>query len=612
MTQQIQTFHVKGGPEFGRENLPKLRKALKDSGLDGFIIPHEDEYNNEYLPANAERLMWATGFTGSAGAAIAMVDRAAVFVDGRYTEQVKNQVDNDLYEYADLTDGGVAGWIRRNAKRGETIGYDPKLHSPDALAKIEAAAERAGARLVAVEENPIDAAWDDRPAAPAADVHPHPIAFSGEEHGDKRRRVAGDLNDAGADAAVITDPASIAWLFNLRGGDVACTPLPLSAAILDDDGRATLFINENKLTDAARAHLGNEVSVRPETEFGEGLKGLSGKTVRVDPAVSSVWVFQRLEAGGATIKRGPDPVALPKACKNAVEIEGSKAAHIRDGAAIVRFLHWIDTIAQSGEVDEIEAAVKLEEFRRGSAELKDISFETISAAGPNGAFPHYRVNTASTRKLEEGSLYLVDSGGQYPDGTTDITRTVPIGQPSEAQRRHFTLVLKGHIALSVIRFPEGTTGAALDALARAPLWMAGHDYDHGTGHGVGSYLGVHEGPQRISKAPNAIALKPGMIVSNEPGYYKVGSYGIRIENLQFVTPPADVPPHGDRKMLGFETLTMAPIHRGLVDLTLLTPEETSWLDAYHAQVREKVLPLVDGEAADWLIKATEPFYGQTP
>ena len=612
MTQQIQTFHVKGGPEFGRENLPKLRSALKDAGLDGFIIPHEDEYNNEYLPANAERLSWATGFTGSAGAAIAMVDRAAVFVDGRYTEQVKNQVDNDLYEYADLTDGGVAGWIRRNARRGEKIGYDPKLHSPDALAKIEAAAERAGADLVAVEENPIDTAWDDRPAAPAARVDPHPIAFSGEEHADKRRRIAGDLTEAGADAAVITDPASIAWLFNLRGGDVACTPLPLSAAVLESDGRATLFINETKLSDAARAHLGNEVAVRPETEFGEGLKGLSGKTVRVDPAVSSVWVFQQLEAGGASVKRGPDPVALPKACKNKVEIEGAKAAHIRDGAALVRFLHWIDTIAQSGEVDEIEAAVKLEEFRRGSSELKDISFETISAAGPNGAFPHYRVNTASTRKLEQGSLYLVDSGGQYPDGTTDITRTVPIGQPSEAQRRHFTLVLKGHIALSVIRFPEGTTGAALDALARAPLWMAGHDYDHGTGHGVGAYLGVHEGPQRISKAPNTIALKPGMIVSNEPGYYKVGHYGIRIENLQFVTPPADVPPHGDRKMLGFETLTMAPIHRGLVDLTLLTPEETQWLDAYHAEVREKVSPLVDGEAAEWLIKATEPFYGQTP
>ncbi|MFW6413531.1 MAG: aminopeptidase family protein P, partial [Oceanicaulis sp.] len=473
-------------------------------------------------------------------------------------------------------------------------------------------AERAGATLKPVEENLIDRAWDDRPAAPAAMVRPHPSAFAGEEHADKRRRVAGDLEDAGADAAVITDPASIAWLFNLRGGDVACTPLPLSAAVLEKDGRATLFINEQKLTDEARAHLGNEVAVRPETEFGEGLKALKGKTVRVDPATSSVWVFTRLEDGGATIKRGPDPVALPKACKNTAEIEGSKAAHIRDGAAIVKFLHWIDTIAQSGEVDEIEAAVKLEEFRRGSSELKDISFETISAAGPNGAFPHYRVNTASTRKLEKGSLYLVDSGGQYPDGTTDITRTVPIGQPSEEQRRHFTLVLKGHIALSVIRFPEGTTGAALDALARAPLWMAGHDYDHGTGHGVGSYLGVHEGPQRISKAPNTVALKPGMIVSNEPGYYRVGSYGIRIENLQFVTPPAEVPPHGDRKMLGFETLTMAPIHRGLVDLSLMTSDEIAWLDAYHADVLKKVGPLVDGDAADWLARSCEPFYGNTP
>jgi Xaa-Pro aminopeptidase len=612
MTQQIQTFHVKGGPEFGRANLPKLRQALKDAGLDGFIIPHEDEYNNEYLPANAERLTWATGFTGSAGAAIAMTDRAAVFVDGRYTEQVKNQVDNDLYQYADLTGEGLAGWIRSNAKRGEKIGYDPKLHSPDALARLDAAAERAGAELICVDQNPIDAAWEDRPAAPAEDVHPHPLAFSGEEHGDKRRRIAGDLDEAGADAAVITDPASIAWLFNLRGGDVSCTPLPLSSAVLERDGRATLFINEDKLTDAARAHLGNEIAVRPETEFGEGLKGLSGKTVRVDPAVSSVWVFQQLEQGGARVKRGPDPVSLPKACKNTVEIDGSKAAHIRDGAAIVRFLHWIDTKAQGGDVDEITAAVTLEAFRRGSTQLKDISFETISAAGPNGAFPHYRVNTASTRKLEPGSLYLVDSGGQYPDGTTDITRTVPIGQPNEAQRRHFTLVLKGHIALSMIRFPEGTTGGALDVLARAPLWMSGHDYDHGTGHGVGSYLGVHEGPQNISKRPSTVALKPGMIVSNEPGYYEVGAYGIRIENLQFVTPATDVAPHGDRKMLGFETLTMAPIHRGLVDVTLLTTEEMTWLDAYHTTVRENVLPLVDGETASWLLSACEPFYGRTP
>jgi Xaa-Pro aminopeptidase len=605
MTQQIQHFDVKGGPEFGRTNLPLLRDALKAAGLDAFVVPHEDEYNNEYLPANAERLMWLTGFTGSAGAAIAAMETAAVFVDGRYTEQVKSQVDPQLFEYADLVELGVAGWIRTNAKPGWKVGYDARLHSPDALKKLTDAAERAGATMVAVDENPVDAAWVDRPAPPRAKVHPHPIEAAGEAHADKRRRVAGDVAETGADAAVITDPASIAWLFNLRGGDVACTPLPLSAAVLEKDGRATLFIIEDKLTDAARGHLGNEVAIRPESEFGEGLKALAGKTVLADPAVSSAWVFDTLESAGASVKRGRDPVALPKACKNAAEIEGSKKAHIRDGAALTRFLHWLDTDAQSGEVDEIEAAMKLEEFRRAAPELKDISFETISAAGPNGAFPHYRVNTASTRKLERGSLYLVDSGGQYPDGTTDVTRTVPIGEPSEAMRRHFTLVLKGHIALTLIRFPEGTTGGALDVLARAPLWLAGHDYDHGTGHGVGSYLGVHEGPQRISKAPNAIALKPGMIVSNEPGYYKVGGYGIRIENLQFVTEAAAID-GGDRKMLGFEALTQAPLHRALIDTTLLTAEEIAWVDDYHAGVQAKLSPLLDGPAADWLAEACKP------
>lgn len=611
MTQQIQHFDVKGGPEFGRAHLPALRAALKDAGLDGFIIPHEDEYNNEYLPANAERLMWATGFTGSAGAAIVMTDRAAVFVDGRYTEQVKAQVDPELYEYADLVEQGVAGWIKAHVKTGERVGFDPRLHSPDAMARIEAAAKSAGAELVSLDVNPIDAAWTDRPAPPRAKVNPHPLAFAGEAHADKRRRIAGDIEADGADAAVITDPASIAWLFNLRGGDVACTPLPLAAAVLEKDGRTTLFIEGDKLTDETRGHLGNEVAIRPETEFGEGLKALSGKTVRVDPAASSVWVFQTLGDAGAELQRKADPVALPKACKNAAEIDGARTAHVRDGAALVRFLHWLDTTAQSGEIDEIAAAIQLETFRKQTPELKDISFETISAAGPNGAFPHYRVTTATTRKLERGSLYLVDSGGQYADGTTDVTRTVPIGEPTAEMRRHFTLVLKGHIALSMIRFPEGTTGAALDALARAPLWNEGLDYDHGTGHGVGSYLGVHEGPQRISKAPNAVALKPGMIVSNEPGYYQVGDYGIRIENLQFVT-EAESLPGGDRPMHGFETLTQAPIHRALVDASLLTAAELTWLDDYHAGVRDKLLPLVEGEVADWLVRACEPFFGATP
>lgn len=611
MTHPIQNFDVKGGPEHGRRNLPKIREALKAAKLDGFIVPHEDEYNNEYLPANAERLAWATGFTGSAGAAILMADRAAVFVDGRYTAQVRVQVDGDLFDYEDLAETGISGWIREHARTGEKIGYDPKLHSPDAMTRIEEAAAKAGAELVSLDKNIIDAAWDDQPAAPQAPVSAHPVEFAGEDHGAKRARIAASVVDDGADAAVITDPASVAWLLNIRGGDVDRSPLPLSWVILNKDASVDLFINEKKLNDDVRSHLGNEVAVRPEAEFADALNALTGKTVRVDGGTASVWVFDRLEEAGAKIQRKPDPVALPKACKNAAEVEGSRQAHIRDGAAIVRFLHWLDTTAQSGQVDEITAAQQLEKLRTANPDLRDLSFETISGAGPNGAHPHYRVNTSTNLKLEKNSLYLVDSGGQYLDGTTDITRTVPIGTATAEMRRHFTLVLKGHIALSRVRFPKGITGSQLDALAREPLWAAGLDYDHGTGHGVGSYLGVHEGPQRISKALNAIPLKPGMIVSNEPGYYLLGSYGIRIENLQVVTDPEPVP-GGDREMLGFETLTMAPIHKGLVDTTLLSPEEMAWLDAYHATVRQRVGPLVEGEIADWLEEACRPLTGAAP
>lgn len=605
MTQQIQNFNVKGGPQIGRDNLPKLRAALTSNKLNGFLIPHEDEYNNEYLPDHAERLSWATGFTGSAGAAIVMTDRAAVFVDGRYTAQVKVQVDGDLFEYADLVEQGLAGWIRENARKGEKIGYDPKLHSPDAMARIQKAADAAGVELVSLETNLIDEAWEDQPEPPAAPVVPHATEHAGEDHASKRERIASRLKKDGADAAVITSPSSVAWLFNLRGGDVMCSPLPLSSAILKNDGQATLFINEAKLTDEARSHLGNEVEIRPESEFADGLNALSEQTVSVDPATSSVWVFDQLNETGANILRQMDPVALPRACKNEAEIEGARQAHIRDGAAIVKFLHWLDTEAQTDTYDEITAAQTLEKFRTSNEALRDLSFETISAAGPNGAHPHYRVNTDTNLILEKGSLYLVDSGGQYNDGTTDITRTVPIGEPTDQMRRHFTLVLKGHIALSTARFPAGTTGTHLDTLARLPLWMAGHDFDHGTGHGVGSYLGVHEGPQRISKALNSTALQPGMIVSNEPGYYRLGEYGIRIENLEVVTAPEAIE-GGDRDMLGFETLTMAPIHKDLVDTTILSPSEIDWLNDYHADVLGRVGPLVDGEVRQWLEEACSP------
>jgi len=612
MTQMIsQTFDVKGGPHYGRENVPKLRDALSRQGLDGFLIPHEDEYDNEYLPDCNERLLWATGFSGSAGAALVMADRAAVFVDGRYTLQVRSQVDGDIFAYEDLLELGLAGWIEEHGRKGETIGYDARLHAPASLDRLQAAATRAGVKLAAVEKNPIDAAWTDRPAAPKAPVIPHPIEYAGEDHASKRTRIGIAVERGGADAAVITAPPSIAWLFNVRGGDVSRSPLPLSAAIIDKDGTATFFVDPDKIGDETRSHLGNEIALRPESEFGAGLRAYKGKTVRVDPTTASAWVLEQLKSGGASVQQLEDPVMRPKAAKNSAEIEGSRQAHIRDGGAIVNFLHWLDTEAQSGEIDEIEAARKLESFRKQLPELRDLSFDTISGAQGNGAFAHYRVSEASNLKLAKGSLYLVDSGGQYPDGTTDITRTVPIGEPTAEMRTQFTRVLKGHIALSMVRFPKGTTGTQLDILARLPLWQAGFDYDHGTGHGVGSFLGVHEGPQRISKAPNTVALQPGMIVSNEPGYYKEGGYGIRIENLQFVTDPAPLP-GGERDMLGFETLTVAPIHKGLVDVHLLTRDELVWLDNYHAMVRQRVLPLVSGEVADWLLKATEPLAGATP
>lgn len=598
----IQNFDVQGGPDFGRRNLPKLRAALKAENLDGFLVPHEDEYQNEYLPDCNERLMWVCGFTGSAGAAVVMQDKAAVFVDGRYTLQVGAQVDESLFEYKRLEDKGVTTWLTNNVKPGQTLGYDPRLHSPTALKALTAATEKASGKLAALDINPIDTAWEDRPAAPLSTVTVQPMTYAGESHDDKRARIADILKDKNADAALITAPASIAWLLNIRGGDVMCTPLPLSTAIIKSDGHVDLYINPAKITDAVRAHLGNHVTLRTEDALEAGLKDLSGKSVIADPSISSAWYFNTLEAADANIIRAQDPVALPKACKNAAEIAGTTAAHIRDGAALINYLHWLDTEAQSGDFDEIAAAQKLEAFRAETGLLRDLSFESISGAGANGAIVHYRVSKATTAKLERGSLFLIDSGGQYMDGTTDVTRTVPIGEATAEMKERFTLVLKGHIALARVRFPEGTTGSNLDALARMALWAKGLDYDHGTGHGVGVFLGVHEGPQRISKAPNTVKLQPGMIVSNEPGYYKTGGYGIRIENLQYVTEPADIP-GGERPMMGFENLTLAPIHKDLVDLDLLTPDERDWLNGYHRDVLSKTGPLVEGDVHAWLEKA---------
>jgi Xaa-Pro aminopeptidase len=599
----FQTYDDPGGPALGRKHLPRLRKALKAQGLDGFIVPHEDEWQNEYVPPAYDRLAWTTGFTGSAGAAVVFADKAAIFVDGRYTLQVRAQVDGALFEYLDLVDGGPAAYLRDNAPKGAKIGYDPKLHSPDSLDRLRAATAAAGAELVAVATNPIDEVWNDRPAIPAAKVAPYAETYAGESAASKRQRLGEAIAKDGADAAIITSPASLAWLFNIRGGDVARTPLPLGEAILRADGTADLFLAEEKVSSELRRWLGNEVAVKRSEELAPALASLQGKRVKLDPSSASAWYFDTLAKAGAEIVRGQDPVVLPRACKNAAEIEGSRQAHARDGAAVSRFLHWLATEGQSGKVQEIEACQKLEAFRADTGALQDLSFDSISGAGPNGAIVHYRVTKKTNRKLGRGQLFLIDSGGQYLDGTTDITRTVAIGRPTKEMRDRFTRVLKGHIALARVRFPKGTTGHQLDALARMSLWEAGLDYDHGTGHGVGAYLGVHEGPHRIAKWVNTQPLEPGMIVSNEPGYYKPGAYGIRIENLQVVTPAEDVS-GGERPMLGFETLTLAPIARELVVKQLLTKEERDWLNAYHARVWDKIGPQLEGDAKTWLETAT--------
>ncbi len=598
-------FDVKGGPQIGRENLPKLRAEMEKLGLDGFYVPHEDEYQNEYLPDANERLMWMSGFSGSFGSAMVLSDRAALFIDGRYTIQAADQTDPDLFERVAVPDPGPFGWLAQQTLTGQTLGYDPRLMTPNDVALFNTAATSAGASIKAVDQNPVDLAWTDRPEQPRFPIEAHALAYSGQDAAEKRARIASILADQGADAVIITSPASLAWLFNIRGGDVACSPLPLGRAILRNDGSATLLIDPAKESPELREHLGNQVTLTDIQNLDEELSALAGQTVSLDPALASAWFFQQLEQAGATILRQQDPVLLPKACKNATELAGTAAAHRRDGAAVTRFLHWLDTEAQSGEVTEIDAALKLLDFRTVDATMQDMSFETISGAGPNGALPHYRVSSASNLKLERGTLYLVDSGGQYPDGTTDITRTVPIGTPSADMKRHYTLVLKGHIAMDRVRFPEGTTGTHLDTLARHALWQAGLDYDHGTGHGVGVYLGVHEGPQRIAKAWNATPLSPGMIVSNEPGFYKEGAYGIRIENLQYVTPPEAIE-GGDRPMLGFECVTFAPLARDLIDIELLSAEERDWVDDYHLRVVAEIGDLIDGEAAEWMKTACAP------
>ena len=602
----FQTYDDRSDAATCAPRLAALRAELAKRGLDGFVVPHSDEYQSEYLPECHERLAWLTAFTGSAGAAVVLKDKAAVFADGRYTLQIRQQTDTKLFDPRDLVEEGPNAWLEANAPRGAKIGFDPWVHSAASADALRVSVERAGATLVPVDGNPIDAVWSDRPAAPTAKAMPHAMNLAGESAESKRTRIAEDVKKLGADAAVVSLADSICWLLNMRGGDTPHTPFVLSYAILNSDGSVDLFMDGRKSSPELVKHFGNAVRVREPGEFTSALDALKGKTVIADPTWTASAVFARLEKAGATIKRGVDPCQLPKACKNPVEIEGARKAHVRDGAALTKFLAWMAREAPNGHLTEIEAAQVLEGFRRKEGSLTDLSFDSISGAAPHAALPHYRVTTSSNRNINNNEIYLIDSGGQYPDGTTDVTRTMIVGKPTAEMKDRFTRVLKGHIALATIRFPEGTTGAALDAHARKPLWDVGCDYDHGTGHGVGSYLSVHEGPQNISKRPIYQPLKPGMICSNEPGYYKEGEYGIRIENLIVVSEAKPVP-GGDpqRKFMEFETITLAPIDSDLIEPKLLTDDERAWFNAYHRRVRETLSPLVDGETRAWLEKATK-------
>ncbi len=586
----------------GPERLAALRGELQRCGLDGFIVPRADEHQGEYVAQRAMRLAWITGFTGSAGTAVVLAERAAVFVDGRYTLQAASEVDPALFELRHLVEQPPERWLAEALPPGALLGYDPWLHSITGVERLRAACERADAFLVACPDNPLDAVWTDQPPPPLAPVVVQSVRFAGRTSEDKREDVARDLTRDKVAAAVLTAPDSIAWLLNVRGGDVAYTPLPLSFAILHADARVDWFIDRRKLVPGLTEYLGPAVTVQPPDALGDALDGLVSQTVRVDPSTLPAWIAERLESNDATLDKGLDPCALPKACKTPIELNGIRAAHRRDGAALTRFLAWLSREAAGGALREIAASDRLEAFRAEGELFEGLSFPTISGAGPHGAIVHYRATPATDRLLEAGTLYLVDSGAQYRDGTTDVTRTVAIGPAGAEQRHRFTLVLKGHIALASALFPVGTTGSQLDVLARRALWAEGLDYDHGTGHGVGQFLSVHEGPHRISKAGNTVVLQPGMILSDEPGYYKAGAYGIRIENLVAVREVDH--PGAERPMLGFETLTLAPIDLALVDRAVLSDDEAAWLNAYHARVRDELTPLVDEATGLWLAEAT--------
>ena len=595
--------------------LTALRSELAARALDGFVVPISDEHMSEYVGGYAQRLHWLTGFGGSAGSAAVLGGKAAIFIDGRYTIQVRDQVDGRLFDYQSVPVTSITAWLAENAPAGAKIGFDPWLHGKPWVDATAAALNAKGAQLVPVGSNPIDAVWADQPAPSPAPALVHSSDLAGEASEAKRSRVAEWLTAKGLDAAVISALDSVAWLLNIRGADVDRTPVALSFVLAHADGTAELFIAEGKVTPALRAHLGNAVTIRPREAFVPQLQALAGKKVAVDPERTVQAVFAALAGAGASVAALTDPTVLPKAIKNSAEQAGQRASQARDGAAVAKFLHWLSIAAPGGGQDELSAAAQLQTFREQTGALRDLSFDTISAAGPNGAQCHYKVNAQTNRRIDPSSVYLVDSGGQYADGTTDITRTVWIGtpdgssEPSAEHKDRFTRVLKGHIALGTALFPKGTVGAQLDTLARMHLWAAGLDYAHGTGHGVGSFLSVHEGPQRIAKpqagqAGTSTELMAGMILSNEPGYYKEGEYGIRIENLVLVE--AREVPGQEGEFLGFENLTWVPIDRTLVDAALLTRDELTWWDDYHARVEALLAPQLEGAALVWLRAACAP------
>jgi Xaa-Pro aminopeptidase len=601
-----QVFEDVSSPTASGERVKALQRELKSRRLKGFLVPHSDEHQDEFLPPSAERLAWLTGFTGSAGVAVVLDKAAALFVDGRYILQARGQTDKALFQVLQTPEAKPSAWIAENLSKGAAVGYDPALHTVKEIERLTETLSKSGIKLVPVDANPIDLIWQDRPKPPSAQIVPHGLEFAGRSAFDKIRDVQATLVEEGTDAVLLTLPDSIAWLLNIRGGDIKHTPVALAYAIVPVTGRPTLFIDAAKVGDNVKVDLRAIVDIADPAALVDRLKafGEAKAKVRLDPETAAIRFAQALKAEGAHVVHGQDPCILPKAIKNEAEIKGARAAQLRDGVAMARFLGWLDEVGESGRVDEIDAAMKLEECRRESGQLKDIAFDTISAVGPNGAIVHYRPTTKSKRELASGTLYLIDSGAQYREGTTDVTRTIAIGTPTAEMRRHYGLVLKAHIAIATARFPKGTRGQDLDPFARRPLWEAGLDFDHGTGHGVGSYLSVHEGPQRLSRL-GTVELEPGMILSNEPGLYREGVYGIRLENLVLVTPLEPIK-GGTRDMMGFETLTLVPFDRRLIDSKQLTSFELAWLNAYHARIRREIEPILLSDDRAWLRHATAP------